>query len=284
MQQDYHFKNINHQHKDDPFLGLRLVEFSATDLCNRECVFCPHVDPTVFPNSNVHLDAAIVESVIEDLVKHNYKGGIVFAGYGEPTLNRNICDLIRIASKHFPVQLFTNGDKIFDSNWYTVDDFIEAGLQSMYIGAYDDKEQVIRWLPKIMKHSARLKIEIFRAYEQPVVGGLMFNNRAGTVLNKQILNVPCIYPHTKAVIDWDGSLQLCPNDWTKMGGLGNVMETPLSTLWKSETLNVLREKLLVDRKSVGSPCSTCDAYQTIIDEDFVKEIWTPFLDNRLDTK
>jgi len=278
MQPDYHFKNIHHQDKDDPFLGLRLVEFSATDLCNRECVFCPHVDPTIFPNNNVHLDASIVESVIEDLVKHNYKGGIVFAGYGEPTLNRNICNLIKIASKHFPVQLFTNGDKIFDSDWYTIDDFIEAGLQSMYIGMYDDRNQVTNRLPKILNYSTKIKIEVFRAYEQPIDSGLMFNNRAGTVLNKQILNVPCIYPHTKAVIDWDGSLQLCPNDWTKMGGLGNVTQTPLSTLWKSDILNELRKKLLVDRKSVGSPCSTCDAYQTVIDENFVKEIWTPFLE------
>ena len=278
MQPDYHFKNIHHQDKDDPFLGLRLVEFSATDLCNRECVFCPHVDPTIFPNNNVYLDASIVETVVEDLVKHNYKGGIVFSGYGEPTLNRNICNLIKSASKHFPVQLFTNGDKIFDSDWYTIDDFIEAGLQSMYIGMYDDRNQVNNRLPKILNYSTKIKIEVFRAYELSPNAGITFVNRAGTVLNKQYLNTPCFLPHTKAVIDWDGSLQLCPNDWTKFGGLGNVQETSFSTLWKSDKLNDIRKKLMVDRTKAGSPCSTCNEYVMSVDENFVKEIWTPFLE------
>jgi MoaA/NifB/PqqE/SkfB family radical SAM enzyme len=280
MHPDYHFKIIHHWDKDDPFLGLRLVEFSITDLCNRKCAFCPHVDETVFPNSNVYMEESIVESVIEDLVKHNFKGGIVFGGYGEPTLHKNICNLIKIASKHFPVQLFTNGDKIFDSNWYTIDDFVEAGLQSMYIGMYDDLNQVNDRLPTILSYSDKIKIEIFRAYELSPNGGIIFVNRAGSVLNKQYLNTPCFIPHTKAYIDWDGDLQLCANDWTKTGGLGNVKQTPFSTLWKSVKLkNEIRRKLLTDRTKAGGPCSTCNEYQMAVNENFVKAIWTPFLED-----
>lgn len=273
---DYHFLQIHHKEKDDPFLGLRLVEFNATDLCNRQCIFCPHVDPIIFPNNNTYMDAALVQSVVDDLVSHNYRGGIVFSGFGEPTLNKNICNLIKIASKHFPVQMFTNGDKVIDNSWYTIEDFVEVGLQSMYVGIYDNEYQFIKWMKKAHQYKKLLRIEMYKAYEKKL-DYPMFINRAGHVLNKKCLPIPCFLPHTKAFIDLDGSLLTCANDWGKTGGFGNVLQTPFSSLWKGDGLNQIRKTLMINRNLVGGPCASCNEQNMGVDTRPVEVMWKPFL-------
>ena len=269
------FKITHHLDKDDPFLGLKIVEFNPTELCNRLCVFCPRVDPEIFPNRNLHMDITTVEKVIADLVLHNYKGSIIFSGWGEPTLNREICHMIKIASKHFIVMLITNGDKIFDSDWYTIDDFIEAGLNTMYVDIYDGKEQHKRWLPTIKKYENKIRFVISLKYEMPIH---QFNNRAGMVLNKKVSSTSCFTASTKAFIDWDGTLQLCCHDWTRTGAIGNVLNTPLSVLWKSPVLNEIRKKLMYQlRTTAGKPCSECNASGDQINGKLLKEIWAPVL-------
>ena len=32
------------------------VELNVNELCNRTCVFCPRVDPKIYPNLNLHMD------------------------------------------------------------------------------------------------------------------------------------------------------------------------------------------------------------------------------------
>jgi radical SAM protein with 4Fe4S-binding SPASM domain len=269
------FKAIQHVAEDDPLLGLRIVEFNPTELCNRQCVFCPRVDPEVFPNRNLHMDITTVEKVIGDLVAHDYKGGIIFSGWGEPTLNRNICQLIKVASKYFPVMLFSNGDKIFDSDWYTLDDFIEAGVDTLFVDAYDDVAQYERWLPTIQKYQDLIKIKVSRKYEFPIH---VFVNRAGTVLNTKVVESSCFITGSKAFIDWDGTLQLCCHDWTRTGAMGNVLNTPLSVLWKSEAFNAVRKKLMHEvRTAASGPCSKCDAHGDQRNSKVLKEIWAPVL-------
>ena len=43
------------------------VEFNITGLCNRVCVFCPRVDPDVFPNINEHISLELYNKILADL-------------------------------------------------------------------------------------------------------------------------------------------------------------------------------------------------------------------------
>ena len=91
-------KKIIEQDPESAFRGLKIVEFNPTELCNRTCHFCPRHDPEVYPNLNLHLDPNTVQNVVDDLVKHNYKGQMMFSGFGEPLLNRKILDCIKICT------------------------------------------------------------------------------------------------------------------------------------------------------------------------------------------
>ena len=88
-------KNVN-------FPIFSWLEFSLSGLCNRVCVFCPRSNPKDFPNLNKHMPIEHYQSVIEDLKKINYRGGIIYSGFSEPILYKHIFDVIKITNKLLP--------------------------------------------------------------------------------------------------------------------------------------------------------------------------------------
>jgi len=276
MQQIRHIHTIDHYQSSDPLLGLTVVEVNPTELCNRTCSFCPRVDPEVYPNQNLHMTRKTLTAVVDDLYTHNYQGRIVFSGMGEPTLNKDILNLIQIAKgKIKDIQMYTNGDKILNDGWYTLEEFIEAGLTSIFIDVYDSKEQHQQWEEKIRRLKYIVPIHLSAKYNFPIK---IFTNRAGTVktegIPQNVLRQPCFLPHTKAFIDWDGSLLLCCNDWARAAGrFGNVNDTPLHKLWLSDEINEVRKKLLYDRINGGRPCNQCNAIGNQKLKKEVIDIW-----------
>ena len=60
--------------------------------------------------------------------------------------------------------------------------------------------------------------------------GLILNNRSGMVIDpilglpviSEPIRHPCYYPFSRALIDWNGDLLLCSNDWGRALVVGNV--------------------------------------------------------------
>lgn len=268
-------KNIIHNSEGDPLLGLTAVEINPTELCNRTCAFCPRVDPNVYPNQNLHITRNTVSAVVDDLYKNNYKGRLVFSGFGEPTLNKDILNLISIAKGRIDdIQLYTNGDKILNDDWYTLDEFFAAGVSGMFIDVYDDEVQMKKWQKKIERYN--FPIHLSAKYKFPIN---IFTNRAGTVKTKgvpqDVFAERCFLPHTKAFVDWDGSILLCCNDWARAAGrFGNVNETPFHKLWLAPELNAIRKRLIAgSRANAGSPCNVCNAVGNQKLSAEVRQVW-----------
>lgn len=266
-----------HSNLDDPFMGLTAIEVNPTELCNRTCSFCPRVDPNIYPNRNLHMSEETISNLVSDLKANNYKGRIVFSGFGEPTLNKNILKIISIArTATNDVQMYTNGDKILDDSWYTIDEFINAGITSIFLDVYDSYDQHKRWEKKLEPFKDTIPIHLSAKYNMPIQ---IFTNRSGTVKTKGIkqegIDSKCYLPHTKAFIDWDGTLLLCCNDWARVGGnFGNVNTTPFSKLWMGKGLDVIRKKLMEkSRLAAGSPCNICDATGNQKAEKWVNDTW-----------
>jgi len=282
MNQIHHIRTIHHHKPADPLLGLTVVEVNPTELCNRTCSFCPRVDPDVYPNQNLHMTRKTLTSVVNDLHAHDYQGRIVFSGMGEPTLNKDILNLISIAKgKIKDIQMYTNGDKILNDGWYTLEEFIDAGLTSIFIDVYDSKEQHRQWEEKIHKLKTNIPIHLSAKYNFPIK---IFTNRAGTVktegIPQNVLRQPCFLPHTKAFIDWDGSMLLCCNDWARAAGrFGNVNDTPFHKMWLSDEMNSVRKKLMRDRINGGDPCNVCNATGNQKLKNEVATVWQPQLEN-----
>lgn len=268
---------LKHTDLNDPYMGLTAIEINPTELCNRTCSFCPRVDPEVYPNRNLHMSDETIVSLVSDLYANKYKGRIVFSGFGEPTLNKRILKHISIARiATDDVQIYTNGDKILDDSWYTINEFIEAGVTSIFLDVYDSYEQHKRWEKKLEPFKDMIPIHLSAKYNMPIH---IFTNRSGTVKTEGIkqgaIDKSCYIPHTKAFIDWDGTLLLCCNDWARAaGGFGNVNETPFSKLWMSEEMNAIRKKLMNgSRINAGNPCNICDATGNQKAKSWVADTW-----------
>lgn len=262
---------------DSPFRGLKIVEFNPTELCNRTCHFCPRHDPEVYPNLNLHLDPSTVQNVVDDLVKHNYRGQIMFSGFGEPLLNRKILECIKICSDAgFYVELTTNGDKILQGKWYTVQDFVDAGLSAVHIDIYDDTKQYLSWKRMMRKFNGILNYRITPRY---VTTTAVFSARAGSATHEGISQgtskAPCFVPSVKAFINWNGNLDLCCHDWQREGGgFGNVNDNPFSEVWNSNSMNGIRSKLMSGPRNIhGSPCDKCTTGGNTKDKGAVQKAW-----------
>ena len=99
--------------------------------------------------------------------------------------------------------------------------------------------------------------------------GITISNRAGSVTLKneefelkalkEPLKQPCYYPFYKILIDHDGDVLMCSNDWKKEKTMGNLSNDSLLTIWSNDKFIDLRKKLL---KSL-SPRIRIESFNTV---------------------
>lgn len=89
--------------------------------------------------------------------------------------------------------------------------------------------------------------------------------------------LPCKKVFTDMVILWDGEVALCNHDWTreKNNRIGNVVESSISTVWKSERYEKIRLMHRQGDVSAESLCEHCDHWKMYyIPEGFLGRLYT----------
>lgn len=254
---------INKLDPSDPMSSLLSVQFNTTELCNRTCVFCPRVDPTIYPNRNLHLSIHTVNKIAMDLNDIGFKGRISLSGFGEPFLNKQVFKIINSIKSILPdciLNLNTNGDQL-DKD--VIRNAFENGLDLMYINLYDGPHQ-IKIFETLLIDIPKDKY-ILREHWPNIDNtyNLILNNRAGMVVNEitgelsQPLNSQCYFPFSQAMIDYNGNLLLCPQDWSRSYIVGSLLEHSIKDLWLGERMKEIRTKLANSDRSL-SPCNTCN--------------------------
>ncbi len=262
----------NTRDPDNPLRSLMTVELNTSELCNRQCVFCPRVDPDVYPNRNLRLSTECAAAVAADLAAFDYRGRISFSGFGEPVLNKAFPELIRVVRASLPhnqIDTNTNGDKLTPE---LIVRLYDAGLTYIYVNMYDGPEQRPQF--EALFGTAGIDPGRYRLrphWSGPGEGyGLIINNRSGMVTNPSLglatvavpLDRPCYYPFSRAMVDWNGDLLLCSNDWGRALVIGNVLEHHFADLWMSPAMLAARRRLMHGDRS-HKPCATCDVNGTL---------------------
>jgi radical SAM protein with 4Fe4S-binding SPASM domain len=60
------------------------------------------------------------------------------------------------------------------------------------------------------------------------------------------------------LIDWNGDVFLCPQDWQRRQTMGNIMQTEIFDIWNGPVLSKYRRKLLGGVRNLN-PCNQCNA-------------------------
>ena len=76
----------------------------------------------------------------------------------------------------------------------------------------------------------------------------------------------CFYPAYQFLIDWNGDVFLCPQDWQRRVTMGNMMQDKIINIWKGKILTKFRKDLLNGERK-NSPCSACNAEGTMLGKD-----------------
>jgi radical SAM protein with 4Fe4S-binding SPASM domain len=250
------------------------IELSLIDVCNRSCSFCPKSDDKVAPDTYQKMSKKLIDKMHDDLKKINYRGVLTLCGYGEPLLHKEIEYICKKLSKVSSVEIVTNGDPL---NYKVIQKLYNANLSRLLISMYDGPEQVIKFKTMIKKSGVPEDFVILRDrwYSETENFGVKLTNRAGTIsTGNQIGNdvhTVCYYPSYQFLIDWNGDVFLCPQDWQRRQAMGNMMQESLFEIWTSKIMKKYRIDLL-NGKRVNNPCKSCNATGTLLGINHAK-IW-----------
>ena len=262
-------KNINRRKLivDDGislFKGVPLptwIELSLIDVCNRSCSFCPKSDEKVAPDTYQKMSKKLIDKLHDDLKKIKFSGSLALCGYGEPLLHKDIEYIVDKLSRVADVEIVTNGDPL---NYKMINKLYNANAARLLISMYDGPDQIQKFKDMIKQSGIPEEFVILRDrwYSKTENFGVKLTNRAGTIkTGNQIANdvhTVCFYPSYQFLIDWNGDVFLCPQDWQRRVAMGNIMQKSFFEIWNGPVLNKFRKSHLEGNRSI-SPCNKCNA-------------------------
>ncbi len=262
IEADY-FANLS---KDDVLSSISSIDITTIDLCNRDCVFCPRHDPKVYPNRNLYMTAEGAALIGAKIATLNYTGTIAISGFGENLLNPEIIGIIHELRKANPnayIEANTNDDPL-DLDMFRA--LRDNGLDMLNINVYDGPEQVDTF-DAMLEQAQGYR---YRIHYDPADYGIIFNNRSGLIdwipsEPKDVAGSPCYMPFYKMMIDWNGDVLFCANDWGRERIVGNLFQQSIADVWMSKEMQKVRMRLSKGNRNF-SPCKTCNVKGTLVGE------------------
>jgi|TARA_B110000114_G_scaffold158613_1_gene173979 EPS-associated MarR family transcriptional regulator len=242
------------------------IELSLIDVCNRTCSFCPKSDPKIAPDTHQKMQLSLIDKLCNELREIEYKGSVVLCGYGEPLLHKDINIIAKKLSEVAFVEIVTNGDPLTSKK---IRELYANNANKLLISMYDGKHQIDKF-NKMVKDSgvpADFVILRDRWHGSEEDYGLKLTNRTGTISigNQEEVGkyTKCFYPSYQFLIDWNGDIFLCPQDWQRRVTMGNMMQEHIFKIWDGKIMNKFR-KNLIDGKRNDNPCKMCNAEGTLL--------------------
>lgn len=282
------------------------VDIESTNRCNLRCSMCQIDFDTM--ESGV-MDMELYRKIIAECGENNLPS-IKLNYRGEPTINKNIVEMVRLGKKAgiIEVQFNSNGTLLNDK---LSNDLIDAGLDRIKFsidGATPEVYEKIRGTSydRVVENVLNLlKIRDEKGKDRPIVYVQMVSmkdnsdeivkyinfwqdkvNRIGftryrsterklddtrRVEKDPVVTVPCPQLWQRLLVTYDGQILMCCGDHKALNPLGNITETTLKKVWNSKQLNEYRMLHLQDRSSEIAACSMCEINRT--DAENAEEIW-----------
>ena len=242
------------------------VELSLIDVCNRKCILCPKSDPNVAPDTHQRMNRNIIDKIHDQLQEINFNGTISLCGYGEPMLHKDIAYIVKKLSSISSVEIITNGDVLSPKN---LQELYISDVSKVLVSMYDGPEQIEKFKEMTKKANVPEDMVILRDrwYDKYNDFGVKLTNRAGTVSvgdqEETGKYKTCFYPTYQFLIDWNGDIFLCPQDWQRRVSMGNMMQKTIFEIWTGKILSDFRKNLLKGNRC-NNPCKTCNANGTLL--------------------
>jgi radical SAM protein with 4Fe4S-binding SPASM domain len=250
------------------------IELSLIDVCNRSCSFCPKSDDKVAPDTYNQMNRVLIDKLVLDLQNIKYRGSVALCGYGEPLLHKDLNYIVKKLSQVSSVEIVTNGDVL---NSKILKSLYDSKAARVLISMYDGPDQIKKFKQIIKKSNVPEDFVILRDrwYDKNNNFGIKLTNRTGTIkIGNQLDNsvhTTCYYPAYQFLIDWNGDVFLCPQDWQRRNPMGNIMQEKIFEIWVGKIFTKYRKELLKGSRKLN-PCNSCNANGTLLGHNHAK-IW-----------
>jgi len=267
------------------------IQVEMTKGCNLQCTFCGINGFQDKPNSNFNfMTLGTAERIAEEIAFAGWTSRIEFAMHGEPTMNKDWIEIIQVFRQHLPknqLMVTSNGGGIVMSKdiQKSVSDFFKVGGDILAIDEYVG----IKFCDKIRAGIDEFELEDsgVTVYEYPeekegnphrrgkkkflsfiapiditdagVHASLNNHCGSGGDIDNSMADKRCAKPFREMSFNWDGSVNLCCNDFIGEYKCGNIHNTDIDTLWNNEYFQAARRFLMVPNRDALRPCRGCDA-------------------------
>jgi len=212
--------------------------------------------------------------------------------HGEPTLNPNWLEIVELFRKILPnnqIMMTSNGGgivsskniqntiKTFFKNGGTIlalDEYINVNLVNKIKASYDEFELddlgvTVYQYPENKDgnpHQRTTKNKKKLTFISPIDVSTTgthhsLNNHCGSggKLDDSQVNKRCAKPFREMSFNWDGSVNLCCNDFIGEYHCGTIYNESIDILWNNKYFNSARKFLMLADRSKLRPCRGCNA-------------------------
>jgi radical SAM protein with 4Fe4S-binding SPASM domain len=217
---------------------ISVVAIETTQHCNRRCHYCP----VSFDAKPVRaMEPGVFREIIGQLASIRFHGRLTYHFYNEPLLNADLEKLVAYAARYLSGVdhvIYSNGDLLTTER---AESLFAAGVTKFVVTDHGGKEltePVLRAKRRPRSLGSRIQ---FRRYTPDTA---LFNRGGLVKVENQRKLKYCAYPAYELIIDVDGNVILCCNDYYGSHQFGNVMEMPILDIWNSASMSQLRNRLL----------------------------------------
>lgn len=253
------------------------IDIGTTNLCNANCIMCPHHKIKKFGTMKMDLYKKIIDDVVNCGIK-----SVNLSFFGEAMLDKTLNKKIKYAkSKGLKVGFFTNAALMFENRSKEI---LDAGIDTITVSMdsndkeiyekirknckYEDVRNNILKFLELRKKSGRnitvnmvavLMDENYNTLKEyydfwgPKVDNINLinmENRSGSFdkkskkslsYKKGLIREPCSLIWKHMVIDWDGEVVLCCNDCLHEIVLGNLNKESIKDVWFGKRIKAIRK-------------------------------------------
>lgn len=254
------------------------INIEPTEGCNLGCSFCGLQGMRkngTKPWKFMTLETA--ERIASEIQRVGWKAKIVFANHGEPTLNPDFVQIVRIFRDKLPnavFHMYTNGIVYGNSKNPNkdIEDIFNAGMNNILVDCYSEKsfifverikhnnivvlEPGVEYYTHKQEHRILLVPSIETDNKNKATRRLANHAGAAAPLDKSFNNKRCAMPFRELTFRWDGNVSLCCDDFRGAYPIANIHNMDIEDIWNHPRFEAARIMLYnYDRNF--TPCDGC---------------------------